>query len=517
MIKSNFRANANFLATALRQLGYTNYTAIADIVDNSLEPEVGSKNIFIDLIKDEKNKNTISDIVISDDGCGMSFETLCEAMELGSKNPKDCRYNLGLYGAGMKTASISIGKCLTVVSKEEDTDFVNFAMLDLDSINEEGSDIDIIFDRMESGTPAYKFFTKYTKSTHGTVVKISKLDRIQNKDYYGFEGTLIKKIRIYFNKFIGSNICNFFVNNKKLTYFDTIGNKSGFGTELMDEGEFTHNSSTVQWKAWYIPNGVEDVDFDNAFGRTNVECGIYIYRQQRLVGYGLDFGMTQKTSHWTNGFRFELFMDGTADDIFSTTFTKMITEKDKAGIEQSFYDKLKSIVSPLARQCANTQKRETDEKKVSEEIKNGLERNTERLNKNILLKPLVKEKGENKKRNETKPKNLDPKKQENPNPTKRREGKWFSGYEFFSDGETGIMYDITKKDGKAVVLINQDHAFYEKIFKELDEAGRSKIADFLACEFVAYQNCDYFTDEDTQKHIDNYKRWHSESVRRAFQ
>lgn len=115
------------------------------------------------------------------------------------------------------------------------------------------------------------------------------------------------------------------------------------GTELIDEGDFTYNNSVINWKGWYIPKSVQDAEFDNGFGRTNSDAGIYVYRQMRLVGGGLDLGMCQKTGHWTNGFRFELFMDGSADKIFGTTFTKMITERDKSGIEQGFYDKLKQL------------------------------------------------------------------------------------------------------------------------------------------------------------------------------
>ena len=161
-------------------------------------------------------------------------------------------------------------------------------------------------------------------------------------------------------------------------------------------------------------------EFDNGFGRTNSDAGIYVYRQMRLVGGGLDLGMCQKTGHWTNGFRFELFMDGSADKIFGTTFTKMITERDKSGIEQGFYDKLKTIVSPLANQCAKTQKRETNEEKVSDEIKNQLKRTVVILNKKTLLANTVRQKGTNEKTGESKPKNPNPKPQTNPNPHKRR-------------------------------------------------------------------------------------------------
>ena len=56
---------------SLRESGYNNYTAIADIVDNSLDAGVNSKNVYI------TTSNT--KISISDDGCGMSQEEIGRA------------------------------------------------------------------------------------------------------------------------------------------------------------------------------------------------------------------------------------------------------------------------------------------------------------------------------------------------------------------------------------------------------------------------------------------------------
>lgn len=513
--KIKFEAGAYFMTNALRQLGYTNYTAIADIIDNSLESEVGSKNINIDLIRDQNDKKLVSMIKISDDGCGMDYETLCNCMRLGSRTNKDYSYSLGVYGAGLKTAAISIGRRLEVLTKEEDGKLFK-AILDIDNINEEEDSIDVSFAEFNDDSEEYKIFSMFTRSNHGTVVTISKLDKIQNKDFVGFEGTLTRRLRIIFNKFIESDDCSFNVNNKKLTFFDTIGNKSGQGTELLDEGDFTYNDSVIRYKAWYIPTSVQNADFDDAFGRRNGTMGIYVYRQQRLVGESLDLGMCQKSGHWTNGFRFELFMDGTADAIFGTTFTKMINERDKSGIEQGFYDKLKTIVSPLASQVKRTQEKEGKDKKVPEETKKLLERTTEMLNKNKLLANTVKQKGKNEKPDNPKPKNQNPKKQEHPNPTRKRSGKWTEGYEFVSEGETGFMFETVKRDGKSVVLINEDHAFYEHIFKRLDDEGKHNMAVYLACEYSALSNSDYYVDDAGEKYINSYKTCYADAVRRAF-
>lgn len=519
--KFKFEAGAYFMTNALRQLGYTNYTAIADIIDNSLESEVGSQNINIDLIRDQNDKSLLSQIKISDDGCGMDYETLHNCMRLGSRTNKDYSYSLGVYGAGLKTAAISIGRRLEVLTKEEDGKLLQ-AILDIDDINELEDSIDVHFAEYDDDSEEYKAFSMFTRSNHGTVVTISKLDRIQNKDYYSFEGTMTRKLRIIFNKFIESDNCSFNVNGKKLAFFDTIGNRSGLGTELLDEGEFTYNDSLIRWKAWYMPilskDSKEDIDYDDSFGRKTNHLGIYVYRQMRLVGESLDLGLCQKSSHWTTGFRFELFMDGTADTIFGTTFTKMIHEKDISGIEQGFYDKLKSIVSPFANQVHRRQKREGEgkEEKVPIKTKKQMERVTEFLNKNKLLANTVKQKGENNKPNNPKPKNPNPKPQENPNPTRKRVGKWTDGFEFVSEGETGFMYETIKKDGKSVVLINQDHAFYEDIFSKLDDEGKYNMAIYLACEYSALSNSDYYVDDDAEKYVNSYKTCYADAVRRAF-
>ena len=52
--KVGIMPNVSFLTT-LRSSGYNNYTAIADIVDNSLDNEVNSKNVDI-IIEESKGK-----------------------------------------------------------------------------------------------------------------------------------------------------------------------------------------------------------------------------------------------------------------------------------------------------------------------------------------------------------------------------------------------------------------------------------------------------------------------------
>lgn len=96
-VKHESTPHAKMLLVALRSVGYTNETAIADIVDNSISGAASE----IELYFDWDNKR----IIIADNGFGMTYEELLEAMEIGSADPNEMRpsEDLGRFGLGMKT------------------------------------------------------------------------------------------------------------------------------------------------------------------------------------------------------------------------------------------------------------------------------------------------------------------------------------------------------------------------------------------------------------------------------
>lgn len=100
------------LLEALRGMGYSVGAAIADIVDNSIA--AGGSWIDIQFVWD----GPASRIAIVDDGCGMDDGELERAMTLGNRNPLDTRDadDLGRFGMGLKTASFSHCRRLTVAS-----------------------------------------------------------------------------------------------------------------------------------------------------------------------------------------------------------------------------------------------------------------------------------------------------------------------------------------------------------------------------------------------------------------
>lgn len=105
--------HAPTLIESTRAIGYTLEAAIADIVDNSISASASQIDIFYFPIDD-------SYITILDNGCGMNADELEIAMRYGSQNPNEERdsKDLGRFGLGLKTASLSQCRILTVASKQ---------------------------------------------------------------------------------------------------------------------------------------------------------------------------------------------------------------------------------------------------------------------------------------------------------------------------------------------------------------------------------------------------------------
>lgn len=116
------------LVESLCALGYSLEAAVADLVDNSIAARARSIDIEFDWNQGEPY------VAILDDGRGMSTEGLVEAMRLGGAGPMVPRNvdDLGRYGLGLKTASFSQCRRLTVSTKRDST--IACARWDLDAM-----------------------------------------------------------------------------------------------------------------------------------------------------------------------------------------------------------------------------------------------------------------------------------------------------------------------------------------------------------------------------------------------
>ncbi len=106
-------------------------TALADIIDNSLASGANLIDILADTAGDDPK------IAILDNGSGMSPDELIAAMRPGSRNPLEERTgtDLGRFGLGLKTASFSQCRRLTVITARDGVR--SAAIWDLDFVAEQ--------------------------------------------------------------------------------------------------------------------------------------------------------------------------------------------------------------------------------------------------------------------------------------------------------------------------------------------------------------------------------------------
>ncbi|MFI6465408.1 ATP-binding protein [Streptomyces sp. NPDC050538] len=100
---------------ALSSQGYGFDVAIADLVDNSID--AGAKDVVIHFLRDG---DQLVSLLVVDDGKGMSDEDLDIAMTVGGRRDYSDGA-LGMFGTGLKSASLSHASAVTLISTTKRT------------------------------------------------------------------------------------------------------------------------------------------------------------------------------------------------------------------------------------------------------------------------------------------------------------------------------------------------------------------------------------------------------------
>ncbi len=159
---------------SIRGLGYTLPAALADLVDNSITAGSGSIEITVDHLAKTPY------IAIVDDGRGMNEELLIEAMRFGTQGSTGMRTlsDLGRFGFGLKTASLSQGRSVTVITRAATSRKPIFRRWDIDHVEKTRSwELD-----GELSAKGAEYMARLSAQATGTVVLIEKLDRVSFLD-----------------------------------------------------------------------------------------------------------------------------------------------------------------------------------------------------------------------------------------------------------------------------------------------------------------------------------------------
>ena len=164
--------SASRLIHSLRDLGYEFTSAIADLVDNSIEAGANKVDIQIQFNGGD------SWVRISDNGSGMSAICLKEAMRYGSSRAYGDD-DLGKFGLGLKTASMSQCRVLTVSSKPGGSGPLKSFSWDLDHVAQTNEWAVLTVIKSDLQQP----ICQSIEDGYCTVVLWEKLDRVLDYKY----------------------------------------------------------------------------------------------------------------------------------------------------------------------------------------------------------------------------------------------------------------------------------------------------------------------------------------------
>jgi hypothetical protein len=282
----------------MRFIGYTLEAAIADIIDNSISAKATSVRVSFDASNDPI-------LTILDDGCGMTGSELLIAMRHGSKNPAEARTegDLGRYGLGLKTASLSQCRKLTVVSLKDGT--LSGLCWDLDIIQETGQwTLMQLEDQDLKKLPALDMLLNQRS---GTIVIWSNLDRVTEgstsvaKSFDNRMNDVANHLSLVFHRYMDSRSVghklSIRINERALAAMDPFL-RSSTKTQGLPEDSFFIDGHKIVVKPFILPSegklGREEIVLLGGKESLRNAQGFYIYRNRRLIVWGDWFSLTKK-------------------------------------------------------------------------------------------------------------------------------------------------------------------------------------------------------------------------------
>jgi hypothetical protein len=336
---------ATSLIETFRAIGYNFPSAVADIIDNSIS--ASAKNIWLNF---EWNGSDTW-LSIKDDGAGMNNDELVNAMRPGSRNPLEDRNtkDLGRFGLGLKTASFSQCRKLSVISKKTNHDYVYWTW-DLDFVNKTGK-WDLI-----KYIPDDRFADELSELRSGTVVVWNDLDRLvknlRSDDDRALDKFLqvmenVKKhLAMVFHRFIESGHIKIFFQDRPIEswnpYLLNEITTQGFPEETMQNGKVMIKGFVLPHKSKISPDVFKMAEGPRGW---NEQQGFYIYRNQRMLLAGDWLGMFRKEEHYKLA-RIEVHLPNSLDSDWQIDIKKSVARPPMI-----LRDQLKAYASKVREQA----------------------------------------------------------------------------------------------------------------------------------------------------------------------
>lgn len=326
--------SAKRLIRSLRDIGYEFVDAVADIVDNSVEAQATIISINL------KFEGEDSYLTIADNGVGMSSKDIQEALRFGSNRAYDESDDLGRYGLGLKTASLSQCERLTVSARRaEERARINSYCWDLDHIEQTNRWEILKIESVEIKDEVWR----HLHETTGTVVTWERLGRLLGYKYPSGEyarkqaeqmaESLKLHLGMVFHRFLSGEIQGkriaIYINDERVTPWDPFSRGEKHTQKLepilipLDFGECIYN---VKVKPYILPpqslySSSKAHLQASGPGKWNKQQGLYIYRSNRIIQAGGWSGLRTSDEH-TKLVRMAVFIPAQLDELFQVNVAK---------------------------------------------------------------------------------------------------------------------------------------------------------------------------------------------------
>lgn len=332
--------DASALMTTARSLGNYNLAgALADLIDNCIKAQAAEISITCDY------NEGVPEVRIRDDGYGMSTSELHAAMRPASTHPAEHRAvdDLGRFGWGMKSASFSQCKCLTVISKKAGR--ISGAAWNLDDIDNWSMTV------LSSGESS-GLLNQPIAGTSGTELIWTKCDRLSEDRSLGlsqFNELIVaarNRLSIIFHRYIrgshGASKLQISINGTPLEESDPFYTSHPATQILPEESVVLRTGQVIRLRAYTLPHysKLRKREYETLGGEEGYvkNQGFYIYRNNRLIIWGTWFRLA-KHGELSKLVRISIDISNDLD-----TMWKITVDKSDAQLPAALKSRLKDLI-----------------------------------------------------------------------------------------------------------------------------------------------------------------------------
>jgi hypothetical protein len=279
--------------------------------------------------------------VVIDDGEGMDADEMADALKLGAPGEEYEQGSLSKFGLGLKSAALSQGEELQVISASEKSEFKKY-VVSLPKVKERGK-----YFAYEAKISAddQKLIDDYLDEQRGTIVKISKVRKENHPSVRSTVEELEYKIGVIYYYYLKDGL-QIEVDEEIIEPFDILFTREADEGGKLDEGNW--DGKSVCWiqkpkeilldqqhnvkaevEVTQLPYppifGLEeagkDADIRNKYRIESGNYGFYVYRNKRLISWAERFGIITQHGDFY-GFRGRLLIDESADEAFNIDVKK---------------------------------------------------------------------------------------------------------------------------------------------------------------------------------------------------